>query len=67
MCVRVNYSSPLEMQMTAKAREPPRYVGHFLSRKAAALEERERGIEAKRPADEEEVTVKINFFFAGFL
>lgn len=44
--VCLNYSSALEMQTTAEAREPPRYVGHFLSvhgRRAAG--ERERGIE----------------------
>ena len=29
------------MQTTAEAREPPRYVGHFLSRTAAVLQERE--------------------------
>lgn len=40
VCVHVcvNYSSPLEMQTTAEAREPPRYVGHFLS----VLQEREK-------------------------
>lgn len=35
--VRVNYSSLLEMQTTAEAREPLRYVGHFLSRTAMVL------------------------------
>lgn len=44
VCVHVcvNYSSPLEMQTTAEAREPPRYVGHFLSCAASVLEEREK-------------------------
>lgn len=78
--VCVNYSSPLEMQTTAEAREPPRYVGHFLSRTAAVLEERERGfIEVRQPADESPIRGVRNhrrqealgdaedeFFFAGF-
>jgi len=32
----------LEMQTTAKAKEPPCYVGHFLSHAASVQEQREK-------------------------